>query len=59
VHGIPPAETMAWIWMWVRISWPQVCKVMITPGCFPLRPLRLCGETQEPGQRPYRFRLSM
>jgi hypothetical protein len=59
VHGIPPAETMAWIWMWVRISWPQVCKVMITPGYLPLRPLRLCGETQEPGQLPSRFRLSM
>jgi hypothetical protein len=24
----------------------------LSPGCFPLRPLRLCGETQEPGQQP-------
>jgi len=24
----------------------------LSPGCSPLRPLRLCGESQAPGQQP-------
>ena len=33
-------------------TWYQSLASISSPGCFPLRPLRLCGETQEPGQLP-------